>query len=388
MLLLLLACRPADKDPVDSDIVEADADTDTDTDTDTDADADSDADGDADIDRVFVGYFPEWAVYDRAYTISDMPGQHLTHVNYAFVQIVDGECALYDSWAALEKDGGNFAHIAEFKQTWPDVKVLMSIGGWTLSEPFSDVALTEESRETFVSSCVDFMTTHGFDGIDVDWEYPVGGGLYDGRPEDKENYTLLLQDFREALGPQGILTIAAPGGPSTIENMDLPALAEPLSFINLMAYDFNGSWSSVTGHNAALYGDLSVDTATQTYLAAGVPPEKLVIGVAFYGRGFAATSGLGQPFTGVPAGTWEDGVFDYKDLVSRLADPEWVVSWDDTAKVPTAYSGTQQVLISYDDTQSIEAKLDYIDDQGLRGVMAWELSADGGVLSAQLGAWR
>ena len=170
--------------------------------------------------------------------------------------------------------------------------------------------------------------------------------------------------------------------------MDLPDLVEHLDWVNLMAYDLAGSWSSVTGHHAPLYGTLSVDTAVQAYLSLGVPPEKLVVGVPFYGRGFAGTSGLGQSFSGMPTGTWEAGVFDYSHLMSLMSDPEWSRSWDDTAKAPTAYSATQQVLVSYEDEESLGLKLDYIDEQGLLGVMSWELSSDDAVLSEQIGAWR
>jgi chitinase len=393
MLLLLLACAP---DPVPEDSLapedaDADADADADSDSDSDADGDTDTDTDAPPGRIYVAYFVEWGVYDRAFRVSDIPAE-VTHVNYAFAQILDGECAVYDSWAALDKDGGNFQQLVDLKATRPELKTLLSIGGWTLSEPFSELAASESGRRAFASSCVDFMLEHGFDGLDIDWEYPVSGGLSPGTAADKDNYTLLLQEVRAQLDLAGegyLLTIAAPAGPSTIENMDLPDLAEPVDWINLMSYDLHGSWDATTGHNAPLYASdgLSVDAAVQTYLDAGVPAEKLTVGLPFYGRGFSGAEAMGESFSGLPWGTWESGVFDYEDLRDNYVGASgWERRWDAEAGVPWLVNASEQVVISYDDAESIRGKVDYAAERGLRGVMAWELSGEDGDLSAVIGA--
>jgi len=300
---------------------------------------------------------------------------------------------IYDEWAALGADGGTYALLRELRVTHPDLKVLISVGGWTLSTYFSSVVSTAAGRTHMVESCVDFMQTHGFDGIDIDWEYPVDGGLTTGTPADTANYTLLMAEFRDAIDAIGeghLLTIAAPAGPSTVANLDIPGLAESLDWINVMSYDLHGGWESTTNFNAPLYPSstspdpdeayLNVDAALQTYLAAGVPPDKLVMGLPFYGRGWAGVSsadlGLYGSATGLPQGTWEDGVFDYSHIVELLTDTAWVQSVHPETMVPWLYNATKSVFISYDDPDSFGHKLDYVEANSLGGVMFWELSSD------------
>ena len=344
--------------------------------------------------RRIVAYFTEWGVYGRDYTVEDIPADQITHINYAFANLsADGECLVHDDWAALDLDGGNFAKLRMLRDTHPDLKVLISIGGWTLSTHFSSVASTAEGRTAMVNSCIDFMVTHGFDGIDVDWEYPVGGGLSTGTAADTENYTLLMAEFRErldALDEVYLLSIAAPAGPSTIEHMDLPGLEPSLDWFNLMSYDLHGGWESTTNFNAPLYpsstspsedeAGLNVDAAVQTYLDAGIPSDKLVMGLPFYGRGWsgvpATDSGLYQPATGLAPGTWEAGVYDYSDVVSLMADPVWIGAFHSETMVPWVYNPTEGVFISYDNPTSFGHKLDYVDEHELGGVMFWELSGD------------
>lgn len=209
-----------------------------------------------------VGYFTEWGIYldNNYYEVSDIPWDKVTHINYAFAKIEDGKIAINDTWAAIEKpfDGdtwqtpirGHFGQFIKYKELYPHVKTLVSVGGWTLSTYFSDVALTQESRELFAKSCVDFIREYQFDGVDIDWEYPVGGGLSTNitRPEDKQNFTLLLKTLRDQLDIAGIedkkeylLTIAAPAGSSSIENMEPDKFYQYLDFINLMTYDYSGA---------------------------------------------------------------------------------------------------------------------------------------------------
>lgn len=349
-----------------------------------------------------VGYFTAWGVYGRDFHVDDLPADQLTHVNYAFANIsAEGECVLGDPYADTERtyDGdawddplrGSFRRLQLLKERHPHLRTLISIGGWTWSGRFSDVARTEESRRRFASSCVDFMARYGFDGIDVDWEYPVSGGLASNttHPDDRHNYTLLLEEFRRQLDARGegnLLTIAAPAGPSIIANYELPALARVLDWINLMAYDFNGAWGERTGHNAPLYtydGDTSpegfnVDAAVRAYLDGGVPPQRLVLGVPFYGRSFRGATGgdgLGQPFTGPGDGTWEPGVVDWQDIAERYL-PTWTRHWHEAAQVPYLHDPATGAFISYDDPESLAIKRDYARGLGLGGVMIWEMSSD------------
>jgi chitinase len=247
------------------------------------------------------------------------------------------------------------------------------------------------------------MLKYGFDGVDIDWEYPVGGGLEGNknRPEDKANYTLLLAELREQLIVQGkkdkkhyLLTIAAPAGPKTIANIELAKIHGHLDWINLMTYDFHGSWSELTNFNAPLYPSskdptkdetirkyFNVDAAVKAYRAAGVPADKIVLGVPFYGRGWGGVKnindGLYQPHAkNSPPGTWEAGVFDYKDLAANYIGKKGKRFWHDEAKVPWYFDEKAGLMISYDDPESIKLKAEYIVSEKLGGAMFWELSAD------------
>jgi chitinase len=350
-----------------------------------------------------VGYYPSWGIYIRDYQIMDIPAGRLTHVNYAFANIDPdtGECIIGDIWA----DDANFRQMALLRQQYPHLKVLIAIGGWTWSGEFSNVALTEASREKFVASCVNrFLIRYGdaFDGIDLDWEFPVVGGIAGSaaRPEDKHNYTLLVEEFRrqmdaleEETGREYLLTLAAPAKPATYAHYELDALSQYLDWFNVMTYDYHGSWDDTTNFSAPLNessgdpseGRLSVDTTVQGYLEAGVPPEKIMLGVPFYGRGWAGVPdvdhGLYQPTTHLPRGTWEKGIFDYKDLAKNyVAQNDYTRHWHEEAQAPWLYNPSEGIFITFDDPESVALKADYVISHGLGGIMFWELSGDDGSL--------
>jgi chitinase len=342
-----------------------------------------------------VGYFAAWSIYDRNYQVMDIPADRLTHVNYGFANVTaDGECVLGDAWGDTQKPfpgddpndktslKGSFHQLELLKQAHPKLKTLLSIGGWTWSGNFSAVAETAEGRTKLVTSCVAMMKQYGFDGLDLDWEFPVAGGLVPGRPEDKASFTALVAEFRRQIGT-GLFTIAAPASPKVAANIEIEKVVPNLDWLNLMAYDFHGAWEKKTGLDSALFSrpgdDLSVNTAVKTYLAAKTPPDKIVVGVAAYGRGFsqvgATNHGLDQAFTGTPKGTWEQGVFDFQDLEQSYV-PKMTRTWDPVAMVPTLYDATTQTFISYEDPESAGLKGKYVHDHGLGGAMIWELSGD------------
>lgn len=360
-----------------------------------------------------IAYYTAWSVYGRNFHVPDIPADKLTHINYAFANISGGKCVLGDPYADIDKfypgdswDAGalrgSFHRLQILKQQHPNVKTLISVGGWTWSTYFSDVALTATSRQVFAQSCVQFMKQYGFDGIDIDWEYPVSGGLPTNvyRPADKHNYTLLLAELRNQLNAQGtadgrsyLLTIAAPAGPGIYANLELNQIHPYLDWVNLMTYDFHGGWESTTNFNAPLYAttnDPSPDpsvrlyfntsSAVQGYLGGGIPANKIVVGVPFYGRGWAGVpnvnNGLYQSSTGLPQGTWEAGVFDYKDLLNNYLGHGYTRYWNSQAQVPWLYNPSNGVMISYDDPQSIGLKADYINQWNLGGAMFWEISGD------------
>ncbi|NCG19030.1 MAG: hypothetical protein GWP91_08465 [Rhodobacterales bacterium] len=354
-----------------------------------------------------LGYFPAWGVYGRDYHIADVPAEQLTHLIYAFANIGGGTCVLGDPYADIDRyypgDSwdvgtlrGSFNQMAQLKADHPHLNTVLSVGGWTWSQGFSDAAATPESRQAFATGCVDMVRSYGFDGLSVDWEYPVEGGLYPGRPEDGANDTLLMQAVRDELdayesidGVTYELSIAASGNPAIAAHMELSSLAGIIDWYDLMTYDFRGSWSSKTGLQAPLYAhpgdpmegasDFNVHAAVQLYLAGGVAPDQLVVGVPFYGRGWpgvaATNDGLFQDVSGIPQGTWEPAAYDYADIVANYETPA-TVFWDEDSKSSWIYDVTTGIMISYDSVEAVEEKAAYVEENALGGIMFWELSAD------------
>lgn len=367
-----------------------------------------------------VGYFTSWGV-QWGYHPRRIPAEKLTHLNYAFAGISPSanRCLLGDAEADVTRrflahesvdgqpDGeaglhGNFNQLRKLKQKHPHLKVLISIGGWTGSDRFSDIALTGSTRREFVTSCIDlfFEETPGvFDGIDLDWEFPVAGGLKTGRAADRRNFTLLLAEFRLQLdqlqrppGSPPLLTIATSARPAEYANLELDAIHPYVDWINLMTYDFHILTEPVTNFNAPLYASptdpdpdpvirerFNLDAAVRGYLSAGVPAHKLVVGVPFYGRGWqgvaAANHGLYQIAPHPAAGTREPGTFDYYDLASNYL-PVYERHWHPEACVPWLYNPPDGTFITYDDPVSIAQKVKYVQDNQLGGLMCWELSSD------------
>lgn len=366
-----------------------------------------------------IGYFPSWGIYGRGYFPWQVPAEKLTHINYAFVNVKDGECVLADAWADKDirflqngdKDSyegetapayfGNFRQLNMLKEKNPDLKLLLSLGGWTLSKGFSDAALTPDSRAKLVTSCVNMMQTYGFDGIDVDWEYPAipgdTGHVY--RPEDTPNSTALFAEFRKQLDVAAdtnnaehyLLTAALPAGSYGASQFQLKKLAKILDWANLMTYDFSGPWESKTGFNAALFAPSNAPSAgtdslsaVKYYLKNGFKASQLVLGVPFYGHSWAQAAntqnGLYQTATnaGAPAGAEGAGTVTYREILKDgyLSNPEWKQLWHNTAKVPWLYNPTTQGFISYDNPKSMEYKTRFIKALGLGGAMFWEITQD------------
>ena len=288
----------------------------------------------------------EWGTYGRDYQPADIPYDKITHLNYAFADIdIDGRIALFDEFAAIDKSfpgdtwdqpyRGLINQINNVhKPQHPHLKTLISVGGWTLSGRFSDVALTAESRSIFAASCVQFIRDYNFDGVDIDWEYPVEGGLASNvyRPEDGVNYTHLLQELRDQLDVAGDedgvyyeLSIAAPAGFDKVRHLECDRLGEILDFINVMTYDLRGAWDfSKTGHHSPLFanpaepGDPEIVREVHRRLRAPSVPRRRgrpgEVGdggsrsMAEPGVGVvdSENGGLFAAASSVPAGTWDD----------------------------------------------------------------------------------
>ena len=371
-----------------------------------------------------VGTFTEWSIYARKYHVTDVPAEKLTHLIYAHAIIRNGEIAFHDREAAVLKRFpsskeikknlyGNFGRLLSLKKKHPHLKTIISVGGWSKSSEFSTVARTPKARKQFAISCIEFLRHYDFDGLDVDWEHPVSGGSRRNRsrPQDKANYVLLLKELRSRLDQQSkkdkkkyLLTIAAPANVKILKNYDLKGITPLVDWINVMAYDYHGSWSRVTNFNAPLYSSskdpskdkvekaqFNVHATVRAYLAAKVPAHKINLGVPFYGRGWLdvpnANQGLYQkPGPTPPRGSWQPGVYDYKDLAKNYV-PKMKRSFHKEAKVPWLYDSTTGLMISYDDPESMKLKAQYAKKNKLGGMMIWELSADD-KKSSLLGAIR
>lgn len=355
-------------------------------------------------DRIVLGNFAEWAVYGRDYHVMDIPADKLTHVNYAFAKVTsDGEIEVWDTYAALEKHypetdsweideiKGNFKQLRLLKEAHSHLKLTVALGGWTGSQYFSDISATNGGRVRFAESAKRFLEEYPvFDGFDIDWEFPVIDGLTPGRPEDRENFSLLLWQLRTTLGPDRLISVAVNAGPKGIAAIDFTEVVKYVDWIGLMSYDFHGTWDPTTGYNAALYNNndllepqANMDSAVRNLVDAGAPPEMILPGIPFYGRSYAGVPapGINQPFTGAGPGTYERGFLDYKDIQQNYVGKDgYEYDWDDIAGVPYLYNAVKQEFVSYDDARSIAGKAAYVAEKGLGGVMIWELSSDNGDL--------
>ena len=313
----------------------------------------------------------------------------LTHINYAFA-LISPEGALY---FRNDRAPAHLAQLQALKRRNPHLKLLVSVGGWG-ADHFSDAALTDSSRQAFARDAVDLIETYALDGIDLDWEYPAQPGpgiVY--RPEDRENFTLLLEAMRtridslsDARGLAGderiLLTIASNDDAAYFEHTEMEKLHVYLDFINVMTYDFFSSGSAMTGHHTGLYRsahegapDRTAAAAIDRHLQAGIPPEKVVLGVAFYGRGWTGVrperNGLNQPFDRFTR------AYAYRLLVDQYINRRGFVRyWDDAAKAPYLWNPDSTTFISYEDGESLRHKAAFVRARGLGGIMYWEHSLD------------
>lgn len=331
-----------------------------------------------------IGYYPAWKSYS-GYTPDKLDASKLTHINYAFANIgKDNKIKL----GYPDKDPENFKMLNELKKINSELKILISVGGWNWSGQFSDAAATQIARTAFAESCVDFITKFGIDGIDLDWEYPVGGGLDTNlkRPQDKQNFTLLLKEVREKLDEQGmkdnkkyLLTIAGGASSYYLKNVEPDKIKEYVDFANIMAYDLHGPWDAYSDYNAPLYNNtknspqykISVDSSVSSWINAGFPKEKLVVGVPFYGYIYNVDKnnnhGLYQKHADGEALSYNSIKLNYlNDSYEKMFDTESMVPW--------LYN--DKAFISYDDTNSMKLKAEYVKNEDLAGIMIWELSQD------------
>ena len=390
-------------------------------------------------DKVVGSYFVEWGVYGRKFAVDKIPAQNLTHILYGFTPICGGDgindslkeiegsfqalqracngredfkVAIHDPWAAIQMPQagvsdfsdpykGNFGQLMALKQAYPDLKILPSVGGWTLSDPFYFLG-DKTKRDVFVASVKEFLQTWKFfDGVDIDWEFPGGSGANPslGNANDGETYVTLMRELRAMLdelsaetGRSYELTSAISAGDDKIAKVDYQAAQQYMDYIFLMSYDFNGGWTNTElGHQTNLYEAswdpdtrYTTDKGVKNLLAQGVTPGKIVVGAAMYGRGWTGVNGYSgnNPFTGSATGkvkgTWEDGVVDYRQIVNDYMGSGWSYSYDEAAEAPSVFNASTGDLITFDDPRSVKAKGQYVLSNQLGGLFAWEIDADNG----------
>ena len=405
------------------------------------------------VERRFVAYFTDWAYKNKNnqyYTADMMPWDKITHVNYAFAKVdaATNKIDFCDKKAAIEEElpgqtdefpyKGHFNVINSYKKKYPGVQSLISIGGWAASQEFYAMMSTENGRETFASSCIDFIREYGFDGVDIDFEYPTA--LEDaGNPNDfeiakpyrkevYENYCKMLKSLRKRIdeasvqdGKEYLLTAAVTASAWVVSGMGEENFTESLDFINLMTYDFHGSWNGFVAHNSPLYSDpqdneiqywklpynyLSTDWAVK-YYSGLMDPEDIVIGIPYYTRGwenvkpgnkpgglYGSAWGEGKipdaPGTGATGidNIWHDKLPNGEEEPGG-SNPLWHVKnlladkslgcerfWDDVSKVPYVWNEGKKVWLSFEDEQSMNEKVDYIIENNLGGAMVWEIDGD------------
>ncbi|MFG2192036.1 glycoside hydrolase family 18 protein [Streptomyces sp. NPDC048639] len=366
--------------------------------------ADSKADSSAAADDKVIGYFTEWGVYDRNYHVKNVEtsgsADKLTHINYAFGNVQGGKCTVGEAFPAYEKaytaeqsvDGvadtwdqslrGNFNQLRKLKKLHPGLKVLWSFGGWTWSGGFTQAA---QNPADFARSCHDLVEdprwADVFDGIDIDWEYPNACGL-SCDSSGRDAYTNLMRALRAEFGDDNLVTAAITADASSggkIDAADYAGAAQYVDWYNPMTYDFFGAWaaqgptaphSPLTTYDGIPQQGFTTDDAIRKLTSLGIPSEKLLLGIGFYGRGWTGVTQKepGGTATGPAPGTYEQGIDDYKVLKGKCPANGTVAG--------TAYAHCGNQWWSYDTPATIAGKMDYKNRQNLGGTFFWELSGD------------
>ncbi|QIU88825.1 polysaccharide degrading enzyme [Yokenella regensburgei] len=347
--------------------------------------------------RKIIGYFPEWGVYDAHdnFTPDKIDFTGLTHLNYGFGIVEDGEVIVHDT----DKGPGLLKQLDELTEE-NSVSYMISVGGWDNSQEgvFETATKTQDGTDKLADSMIAFMQKYGFDGIDVDWEYPDTDA-------EKAQFTSLIQTLRSKLDTAGLasdkyyqLSAAVTTNHNNIQYINPKVTAPLLDSVNVMAYDIHGAFDAITGHNAPLFANsmdsdplLNVASTMKEYNETwAVPKQKLMMGLPYYGRGWGSVAsteleaglpGLFAAGSATVHGQWDDegqytGTNPYATLKTMLASGKYTRYWDDQAKVPYLYSNSTQEFFTYDDPESIQGKVDYINAQGFGGAIIWDLSGD------------
>ncbi|MDX3854678.1 glycoside hydrolase family 18 chitinase [Streptomyces sp. AK02-01A] len=354
--------------------------------------------------KVKLGYFTEWGVYDRNYHVKNLVSSgsaaKITHINYSFGNVTGGKCAMGDAYAATDKaytadqavDGvadtwdqplrGNFNQLRKLKAQYPNIKVLWSFGGWTWSGGFPDAV---KNPTAFAQSCYDLVEdprwADVFDGIDLDWEYPNACGL-SCDTSGAASFKNMMQAMRAKFGANNLVTAAVTADASAggkIDAVDYAGAAQYMNWFNVMTYDFFGAFaaqgptaphSPLTSYPGIPQAGFNSAEAIAKFKAQGVPANKLLLGIGFYGRGWTGVtqSAPGGTATGAAPGTYEAGIEDYKVLKNTCPATGTVGG--------TAYAHCGTNWWSYDTPATIAGKMSWAKQQGLGGAFFWDFTGD------------
>lgn len=341
-------------------------------------------------------YVSSWA-RDRPgagrFSPANLDASLCTHAVWTFGRLLNGRVQLPSADQDPRDQDSDYRQLMELRRSNTDLKVLLAIGGWEAGpEPFESLSASNYRMDNFIYETVDFLRKLKFDGLDIDWEYPTGA-------DQRGAYTRLVREFRLAFNaeaestkqPRLLLTAALPASVDAMaDGYDVQEISKHLDFMNIMSYDFHGSWDSKVGHNSPLFAleksspsarTQNLDYAVRAWLDAGAPPEKTLVGLSTYGRSFTLNDtelyDIGSPVAGPgkPARfTREAGFVSYFEICEFLARENTTLIWDSEQAVPFAINGDQ--WIGFDDERSLMGKVDWMKEKKLAGVLVWATDLD------------
>ncbi|MDR2008692.1 MAG: glycoside hydrolase family 18 protein [Alphaproteobacteria bacterium] len=331
-----------------------------------------------------VGYLPSWVNWE----VQDIDAAKLTILKYSFLEINNNEVILgkgSSKYSFLE----NLQKVQAIKQENPNLQLIVSVGGWGV-DGFSQAASTQKSREIFARSVANFLSEYNFDGVDIDWEFPLtgAGGVIAYSPNDRENFVLLIEEIRNQLSILGFQTnkyytisVAVGIGVSSLKGVDFKAMEQYVDYFGVMSYNLVGTFSNKTGSHVALYkgeSSWSIDDGLNLILSSGINPNKLILGIAFYGRPLGEVegntkTGLYQDFKG-NAGKNSASYGYIKENYLKNAD--FKVFFDKKTKATYAYNKNERIFVSYHDPKSIRELMKYMKNKKMGGVLIWEITQD------------
>jgi chitinase len=318
-------------------------------------------------------------------TIKQYPVEKLTHIIYSFLKLQNDSLTFRD-----EEQRKTAQQLVELKKRYPQLKIMVCIGGWGGCAPCSQLFASAEHRNNFAKSAVALLKQYHIDGLDLDWEYPAIEG-YPGHAwdkADKNNFTELVKALRREMGSHFLLSFAAGGFMKYLEeSIDWNEVVPLVNFVNLMTYDLVNGYATVTGHHTLLYDYKPEQESTRKcvnwLLNKNIPSDKLIIGAAFYARVWENVENNNN-------GLYQQGKFfkgvDYKDFATYFTDSSgFNYFWDDKAAAPYQYSASKKLFATFDDKRSIAEKAKFVRNKKLGGIMFWELTGDlpkGGLVDA------